>query len=147
MNLTSIAKVTRVKNAAAAGNSDTLLSDVIDMQGFTSVTFAVLLGSISGNSSAAATVYGKQSSDNNSFSALANTGVDIGGGDDNKVVMLEIVNPSERYVKCAVERSNAAETAIDGIIAIQTGGYVEAVTQSSTVLSSLVFASPAEGAV
>jgi hypothetical protein len=144
-NLLSKAKFTRVHNTTAGGSGDTILSSAIDMKGFDAVIFLVAFGAIAGTG--AATVKAQQSHDNSAdtFADLTGTGVAVGDTNDNHVVLLEIVKPQERYVKCAVARATA-NVAIDSIIAIQTGPNKEPVTQDvTTIIASEIHASPAEG--
>lgn len=142
-NLLSDSKITRLSNAAASGNS-AVNSTALDMQGFDAVTFLVALGAVDANTTAS--VFIEQSSDNNSADAwatLADSGVDVGQSDDNKVVALEVLDPQERYLRCCVTRQ---ATVVDGIVAIQRAAKLAPVTQSTTVLSATILASPEEGA-
>ncbi|MGW8256006.1 MAG: hypothetical protein ACWGMZ_00820 [Thermoguttaceae bacterium] len=145
MNITIRSKITRVLNAEAAGSGDTVVSDSVDMKGFCDVTFIVALGACA--SSATGTVKAQQSSDDGSadtFADLLGTGMTYDQDSDNKLLVLEIVEPRERYVRCAIARA-AANSAIDSVIAIQTRPGDEPVTQGATVLASELHASPAEG--
>jgi hypothetical protein len=145
MNLTKSTKITRVLNATAGGFGDTITTDSVDMKGFESVTFLVALGACAGT--ATGVVKAQQSADDgavDSFADLLGTGIAYDADSDNKLVLLEVVNPLERYVKCAIARA-AANSAIDAIIAIQSGPALEPIVQGSTVIGSELHASPAEG--
>jgi hypothetical protein len=145
MNLITSAKITRVLNATNSAYGDTLLSDAIDMKGFESATFVVALGACAG--SATGTAKAQQSSDNNTadtFADLLGTGIAYDSNSDNKLLVIEVANPQERYVRCAIARS-AANSMVDSVIAIQSSAASEPVTQGSTVLSSELHASPEEG--
>jgi len=142
MNLSKSAKVTRVSNAVAAGQATTNCSSV-DMKGFESVTFIVAIGAIV--STGTVTVKAQQSEDDSSFADLEGTSIAYTDADDNKLAILEITKPRERYVRPVVITATANGT-IDGVIAIQTAANEEPVTHdSSTVLSTEQHLAPAEG--
>lgn len=138
-------KVARVKNAVAAGTDDTQVSVSVDMLGFESVEFLVAFGAIT--STAVTTVKAQQSSDDGSsdtFADLAGTAISVADDDDNGIVRLEIHNPVERYVRCAVVRATA-NVVIDSTVAVQTGPKNEPVTQDATVVGNELSHAPAEG--
>jgi len=147
MNLITSAKITRVKNAVAGGYGDTITSDSVDMKGYSSVTFAVLLGGCT--TSCTGTISVQQSHDDNStdtFTDLLGSGIAIDDDSDNKIILIEVADPRERYVRVAVVRVTA-NIVIDGVVAIQTGPGAEPTTHdATTVLASELHASPAEGA-
>ena len=144
-NLTTSAKFTRVKNAVAGGFGDTITTNSIDMKGYSAVTFVVALGACADTS--AGIIKAQQSGDDgavDTFADLLGTGIVCDTTSDNKLVLLEITDPQERYIRVAVARATA-NIVIDSIVAIQTTAGVEPVTQSATVLASELHASPAEG--
>lgn len=135
-------KVTRVMNAVAAGTSDQNSSSV-DMSGFENVTFIAAFGTI--DSTAVTSIKVQQSSDDSSFADLAGTSISVADDDDNQVAVVSVVKPRERYVRCVVDRGTA-NAVIDGVVALQTGALTLPVTQpTSSVVSSEVHVSPAEG--
>ena len=83
--------------------------------------------------------------DSDSFTDLEGTAIAYTSDDDNKVAVLEINCPLERYVRPVVITATA-NGVIDGVIAVQTKPNVEPVTHdSSTVLSAEFHHAPAEG--
>ena len=142
MNLSTAGKFTRVSNAVAAGTATTN-SDSVDMQGFDSVTFCVAIGAI--DSTGTVTVKAQQSTDDSTFADLEGSAIAYTDADDNKLAVLEITTPVDRYVRCVVATATANGT-IDGVFAIQTGADKEPVTHdSSTVVGSEQHLAPAEG--
>lgn len=145
MNLSTSGKVTRVVNGVSAGQA-TNNGTAVDMKGFDSVTFYVLIGAIA--STGTVEVKAQQSSDNGSsdaFSDLEGSAITYTDADDNKVVVLEIANPQKRYVRPVVTTATA-NGVIDGCIAVQTAADAEPVTHSSTtVLEAALLHAPAEG--
>lgn len=141
MNLSTSGKITRVSNAVAAGQATTNCSSV-DMQGFESVTFVVAIGAIV--STGTVTVKAQQSEDDSSFADLAGTAIAYTDADDNKLAVLEITKPRERYVRPVVITATANGT-IDGVIAIQTAADEEPVSNGSTVVGTEQHLAPAEG--
>lgn len=144
-NLSRAGKVTRVSNAVAAGVTD-VTSSAIDMKGFDSCQFIVLLGAIV--TAAVTSVKAQQSSDDGSADAYADlegTGITVADDDDNQMVVLDIDHPQERYLKCIVDRATQNAT-VDGIIAIQYNAQKEPVTHdATTVVGSEYHHAPAEG--
>lgn len=142
MNLSKFGKVTRVSNAVAAGTATTNCSSV-DMKGFDAVTFYVSIGAIV--STGTVTVKAQQSTDDSTFADLEGTAIAYTDADDNKVAVLEVTTPVDRYVRCVVTTATANGT-IDSVVAIQTGADKEPVTHdSTTVVGSEHHLAPAEG--
>ncbi len=141
MNLSTSSKVTRVSNAVAAGQATTNCSSV-DMKGFDAVTFIVSVGAIV--STGTVTVKAQQSTDDSTFADLVGTAIAFTDADDNKVAVLEITKPLERYVRAVVVTATANGT-IDSVVAIQTDASEEPVTHGGTVVGAEQHLAPAEG--
>jgi len=142
MNITKSTKFTRVSNSVAGGLT-TINSSSVDMSGYGSVTFAVAFGAI--NVGSVTDVRAQQSSDNSTFNDLAGTKVSIADTDDNKLVLLEINEPTDRYLRCVVTRATA-NSAVDSIVAIQSRPSLEPTTQDVTTVAGTEFHhAPAEG--
>ncbi len=144
-NLTTSSKMARVSNAVAAGTT-AVNSSSVDMQGFESCTFLVALGAIT--TGAVTSIKVQQSGDDgvaDSFADLKGTSITIADTDDNKIALVEVHNPRERYVRCVVSRGTA-NAVIDSIVAIQTGPKDEPTTHdTATVVGSEIHHAPAEG--
>ena len=142
MNLSRYGKVTRVSNAVAAGIT-VITTSSVDMQGFDQVEFLISFGSIV--ATALTSVRAQQSDDDVTYADLAGTSIVVSDTDDNKVVVLEINEPTKRYVRLVVARAIANAT-VDGIIAIQTRANIEPVTHDATTVAGSEFHhAPAEG--
>ena len=142
MNLSTSGKVTRVSNAVAAGTATTNCSSV-DMKGYSGVTFVVAIGAIV--STGTVTLKAQQSTDDTTFADLEGTAIAYTDADDNKLAVLEITTPQERYVRPVVITAIANGT-IDSVIAVQTQSDLEPVTHdSTTVVGSEQHLAPDEG--
>ena len=141
MNISRGIKFTRVLDAVAAGTSDQNSSSV-DMKSFDAVTFAVGFGAIT--ASAVTSIKLQGSDDDSAWSDLAGTAVSVADSDDNKMVLAEINQPQQRYVRCVVDRGTQ-NAVIDFAVAMQSKANKAPVTQSSTVLGSEFHQSPAAG--
>lgn len=117
-------RISRVINATAAGTTD-ITSSAVDMGadgGYDGVLFIALFGTLT------ATQVTKLKAQQSSDDAAADAYADLEGSstgpladaDSNKMLALD-VKPTERYVKCVVDRGNA-NAVIDGVIAIQYRG-------------------------
>jgi len=137
-------KVTRVTNAVAAGTTDSNSSSV-DMQGFESVMFIALFGTIT--ATAVTSIHAEQSADDSTFADLESTSISIDDDEDNMVLVLEVIKPTDRYVRCVVDRGTA-NAVIDGVIAIQYNARNVPTTQdATTVADSESHVEPDEGTV
>lgn len=144
MNLAKNVKVTRVMNAQSAGTTD-VNGSVVDMEGFEGVCFLVFFGTIDANAVTSIKAQQGAESDLSDAADLEGTKVSVADDDDNKVAILDIYKPQERYVRVVVDRGTA-NAVIDGAVAIQYGARELPTTHdSSTVLDCEVHASPDEG--
>ncbi|MAV35188.1 MAG: hypothetical protein CMJ59_06985 [Planctomycetaceae bacterium] len=141
MNVSRGIKFTRVLDAVAAGTSDQNSSSV-DMKSYDAVTFVVGFGAIT--ASAVTSIKLQGSDDDLSFSDLAGTAITVADSDDDKIVLSEINQPQQRYVRCVVDRGTQ-NAVIDFAVALQNKANKAPVTQSSTVLGSEFHQAPAAG--
>ncbi len=144
MNLSKNYKITRVENAAAAGQT-ALTSDSVDMANFEGVEFEVIMGAITAGGVQSAKL--QQSSDDGSaddFSDIEGSSQTIADDDDNQVFVLEVHRPTKRYVRCVVSRATQ-NSVLDAIVARQYGGRVKPSTNGATIGGVETHASPAEG--
>lgn len=143
MNLSRAGKVTRVINATAAGTSD-VNGATIDMKGYDQVAFYVAFGAITAGAVTSIKVQQGNQSDMSDAADLKGTAVSVADTDDNKVAIVEVNQPTERYVRVVVDRGTQ-NAVIDAGIAIQTKGRLEPVTHDTTVAASEFHLAPDEG--
>lgn len=139
-------KIIRVKNAVAAGTTAIADATVVDMAGFESCEFLVLLGTLTATTDVDITVYGSNNvaGSPDDFTILSGATVAVADTDDNKVVRIEVVDPEKRYLQVQMTRTTA-NAVVDGILAIQRGASYIPVTQDTTVLSGGFTVHPGEG--
>lgn len=144
MNLANKVNIVRCINAEAAGTSD-VNGSVIDMEGYEGVMFIVAFGTIT--SGAVTSIKVQQGSQSNLSDAadLEGTSVSVADTAFNKLAIVDVYRPRERYVRVVVDRGTQ-NAVIDGGIAIQYGPRELPVTQGDTVEGCEVHASPDEGA-
>lgn len=138
-------KIVRHNNGAAAGTSTITPSAGIDMQGFNSCVFLVLLGALTDTTVPSIKV--QQSDDDgvaDAYSDLEGTAYSVTDADDNEIIAVEIIRPAKRYLKLILARATA-NTVLDGIVAILGGAQSHPVTQPATINGAEVHVSPAEG--
>ncbi len=142
-NLLKNVKVTRVKNAVAAGTAE-VDSSIIDMTGFDGVMFAILLGAVVD----AANLNAKAQSN-----ALNQTGgmADISGAatgvtaltsaaNGNTVVLLDVYRPPNEFVR-AVLLPTTQNVAFDGVLAIQYKAHKKpTIHDATTVMAGILTA-------
>lgn len=145
MNLLNEVKITRVMNAVAAGTTDQE-GAVLDMSGYEGVMFVAAFGALTATQVTKIKAQQGALADGSDMADLAGTAVGpLADTDGNKLLVLDIYRPLERYVRCVVDRGTA-NAVIDGVIAIQYSGRVKPVVQGSTVAFSEIHVSPDEGA-
>ena len=141
-NISNQIKTTRVSNAAAAGTT-TINSSSVDMLNYEGVRFTVPFGAIVAG--AATSVKANQSADDSTFNDLLGSSQTVADTDDNKVFIIDIWRPIDRYVRCTVLRATQNST-VDGIIAEQYGPRVLPPTNDATTVGGQeIHTSPAEG--
>ncbi len=139
----------RVLVSTAAGTSDTISTDIVDLAGYDGVCFVWLLGDLT---STADLVFNLQQDDLNGSGGMADVGSTAGllsyndataTDHDSKLVVQDCYRPGKRYVRAQVDRSTA-NAVIDGCLAILYKGRDMPITQGSDVGASILLISPAE---
>jgi len=141
--LTSKTKLIRVSNAVAVGTT-TITSETVDTAGWEGVRYFVAFGAITDGTPQIKVRQGQQSNMSDGAD-LAGTLVAGAITDDNKLLMVEVFRPAERYSDCQVVRGGATGAVIDGIFAELYGPRKRPATQDADVAAFEVHSSPAEG--
>lgn len=142
-NLSKDIAIDRVQNAAAAGTT-TLTTSAVDMQGFDGVIFVAAFGTITDGTPAIKARQGAQSNMSDGAD-LAGTSTALAITDDNKLAVLDVCKPTERYVDCQVVRGGSTGAVVDGVIAIRYHANKKPTVQGTTVGAIETHISPAEG--
>lgn len=142
MNLIKDAKFVVVEAAAVAGTT-TITTDVVDMAGFDSVAFVAHLGDVTATSALALTVFSNDTNDTTTPTETeAAASFTAGASDaDNKLMIVDVTCPRQRYVYATLERGTA-NAVVNGIIAILYNAHNKPVTQPASVLASALFNDP-----
>lgn len=144
MNLGQNVKITRVMNAVAAGTS-VQNSSVIDMAGYDGVLFVLALGTLTATAVTGLKAQQGQVSNLSDAADLAGSLVSVPDTASNKIALLDVARPQERYVRAVVNRATA-NAVIDSVIAIQyKGDRRPSIHDATTVASSKNLQSPDEG--
>lgn len=126
----------------AAGTSD-VNSNSFAIDGYESFRFLALLGAIVATGAVEFQVQG--SDDDSNWSDLEGSSVSVTDADDNKAVIIEVIQPRHRYHRLQTIRGDAANSTIDGLLVELAGARVEPVTKDATVLTQEIHHSPAAG--
>jgi hypothetical protein len=98
-------------SSAANGNG-------VDMSGWNGVCFVLLLGAVDGTQDMKA-----QSDDNSGFSSATDITsaaiTQVAGTGDDKIYVLDVWRPSERYVRAVVTNGAGATADFQGVLAIR----------------------------
>lgn len=138
-------KLIAVANAAVAGTT-LLTTDVVDTQGFDSIAFVVKLGDVT--DTCELTLAGKTNSANSTSSPTPTTLADTvtftaGASDaDNKLLVLDLHKPRDRYVFATLARGTA-NAIVDGVFALIYNAHEKPLTIDATVIASAFVNDPA----
>jgi len=136
-------QVIRVEESVAAGTATTT-TDVVDMAGFEGAMFVVTLGTVTATG---VTTLKLQQCDTSGgdYADLTGTGlVSTGTTSDEKIMLVEIINPLERYIKL-VAVTSVANVGIDSINVFKFGSSKLPITEDDTVDNSEQTIAPVEG--
>ena len=146
--LNEIVAIDRVVNATAAGATD-VNGTGVDMQaggGADGVMFIASIGTLTATQ--VTQMKAQVSSDDDvadTYADLKNSQTDaMADGDSNKVIVLDVFQPPERYVRPVLERATA-NAVIDGIVAIRYRLSKVATSHGTTVQTSKVVKQEPEG--
>lgn len=110
--LTEQCKFTYISDYATASTTD-VTATAVDMAGYEGVVFVVKIGVAAANNILKA----QQSADNSTFADLEGTGVTSGTSPSYEQLVLDILHPTDRYVRPYMTLDTSS--AIDSILAIQ----------------------------
>jgi len=137
------AQFDRIKVSQAAGQA-TITSDAVDMSGYEGALFKITLGTIAAGGLCTCKLQ-QCATSGGSYADLEGTSI-VNTGDDaaEKIMLLELINPSKRYIKL-VAVTSVANVGIDSIDVIKFGAKKVPVTQSGDVDVSEQHIGPDEG--
>jgi hypothetical protein len=124
-------------NYTSAGTSDTLNSDIFDLQGYDSICLIAVTGDVTNTAVGTLKAYigddsaladGAYATTTSTFTADATSA-------DYKVVVLDVVKPGKRYVRADFVRATA-NIVLENVIAIKYNARTLPVTQGSDVVDS-----------
>lgn len=130
-------KIDKVLGNTVAGTSDTLTSEIVDLQGFDSVLLIATTGDVADTAvgtlrafigDAAALGDGVTKTATATFTATATSA-------DNKIVVLDVIRPGKRYVRADFVRATA-NIPVESIIAIRYNARNIPVTQGTDVVAN-----------
>lgn len=129
---------------AAAAGTTTLTTDVVDMQGFDSIAFVTHLGDVTDTAVLTLTGQTGDEADGSdaadlvlpvTFTADATSG-------DNKLLVLDLHKPRQRYVRATLDRATA-NAVVNGVVAILYNAHERPVTENASVVASRLINDPA----
>lgn len=118
MSLSLMRNTKRVRCLIAyAAGTTARKGDGVDCNGFDTVMFMVLTGTITSPGTCAMKLQGADEDVDGSYADLTGTGITLLTGDDNKVTTLELVRPIHRYNRVVLTPA-VANIVIDGAVAL-----------------------------
>jgi hypothetical protein len=141
--ITQNVKTARVMNAQASAATN-VNSSVVDSANFDNIRFEALLGAINTGGAVNVKVQGGALADGSDMADLIGVAVALTDADDNKIAILEVITPRERYLRCVVERTTQPSV-IDGVVALLGGASHKPTVDDSTVKSRILSCAPSDG--
>lgn len=132
--LTTDSAISQVSGVSAAAQT-AITSSTVDMRGYSQVAFIVSLGAVDSGGAGSIQLQEGDSSDGSDCAAVTGSVVTYDASDDNQVCVLEQRNLTARYCRVVITRSGA-DSAVNSIIAIRSGGGYRPVTQSTDDVAS-----------
>lgn len=144
LSLFKDARFERAMAPQGAGQSD-VDGLAIDVGTGRVATFIAYFGTVAANAVTSIKVQ-QSTTATGPFADLADSKVDVAPDDDNKLAIIEIENPTKRYVRMVLERGTSNAT-LHSALAIVTRVKRRAAIQKAneTVSGSKTLSSPAEG--
>lgn len=128
--------------AGVAGITD-INGTVLDMSGFDEVLMKVTFGAITATAVTSIKAQQGQQSGGGDMADLAGTSIAVADSDDDKIKVIRLIRPQERYVRVVVDRGTA-NAVVASAEYIQLGARKQPVTDDANVASE-THHSPAEG--
>jgi hypothetical protein len=133
MQLTNKVKTILCKTAVAAGSSDITDATAVDMAGYEGVRFIFAFGTITAGAVTSVAAAGlATSSPTPGTDDLLGTKITVADTDDDKLVILDIHRPIQRYVRPFVKRATQ-NAVVNCIIAELYGSETMPVAKDATV--------------
>lgn len=141
-NVLLSSKTTRVSNAVAAGSTN-VNTTVLDMQGYESAMAVCSLNTLTATQVTKLKAQAGDLADGSDMADLAGAETaKAADADSNKLLMLEVVKPTNhRYLRFVVERATA-DAVIDSVTVTQFASHKQPETQDATVSQSTVSIDP-----
>lgn len=137
--------VKRVELNVAAGNGDTIDTDVVDMADFEEATFIALLGTVTSTGTVSMHLAQGDLANGSDAVDVEGSSVAITAGEDDKELAASIVSPQHRYVLASIVRGGSQNSEIDSVICILSRPRVAPVTQPASLVDSVTLITPDSG--
>ena len=136
-SLLKAAKIDKVLVATAAGTSDTLSGDILDLQDCDSVMGVAILGDVTATAVLTLKAY---TGDNSALTdgAYETVTASVTASEtsaDDKLLILDVVKPGKRYCRFDLVRATA-NAVVDGIIGVRYNFRTIPTTQPADVVDS-----------
>ena len=139
--------VERVLEAQAEGTGE-VSSSIVDVGGAQGVCFVVAMGTITDGTPVIKAQQGNNDNGNDMQDLVGS--ITLTDDDSNKLAIIDVKNPTKRYVRVVVDRSvgtPSTGSVIDDAIAIKYSGRVYPTLMGTTVANKILLVSPEEVAV
>ena len=145
MQLTQNVKTILAKTTVAAGATDITDAAVADTEGYEGVRFIFSFGAITSGAVTSVAAAGlATSSPTPGTDDLAGTSITVGDTNDDKIFILDIHKPAQRYIRPFVKRATQ-NAVLDSIITELYGPHKMPVPKDASVITQELHVSPAAG--
>lgn len=125
----------------AAGTSD-VNSDYIDMDGFRHVSVVVEIGTIAASGAVTCSLTQCATSGGSYTAVTGATSTVSADTDDNKLIVLDLLDVTQRYVKLSTVRADGGNSTINAAFAIKRGARKKPSAASATTLQRVSVVCP-----
>jgi hypothetical protein len=133
-NLAELLAAARPVNATAAGTT-AINGTHVDMQGFDGVVFVCLMGTLTATQVTALKAQGGALANDSDMADLVGAATPAAAdADSNKLLILDVYRPQQRYVRPVVTRGTA-NAVIDGVLAFRYQGEKVPIAIDATLVS------------
>ena len=144
MNFSKDIKITQaITPTNGAAGTTAINGATLDMAGFESVLVAVTFGAITGSAVTSIKMQQGAESDMSDAADLEGTSQTVADSDDEDIFYIDLVKPTERYVRLVVSRATQ-NAVVSSAVYYQYGAHKGPVTHGSTI-NGEIHAGPAEG--
>jgi len=137
-------KVVRLGGYTAGGFSDNIDSEILDTNGFDSVTFIANIGTITATGTATVSIRDGNDDGLNDAKDVDGSEITYTASDGSKVAIIEIYRPAKRYAQVRIARATANVVIESATAILRDPTRVPVVQDDPSIQDTVFLSSPAD---